>query len=249
MRGMSLAAMACVLIVLAGCDGVQYRVVTKLPPPVFGAEMSLASPAPPAPRPAEAPANTATQEAHPPAPVRQAGPTPDPVWLAREAGASERAWRYIIIHHSASLRDNAATMDEHHRNENGWDELGYDFVIGNGSRSGDGQIEVGSRWRKQKHGAHCKTNDERFNQFGIGICLVGNFEQSRPSARQMASLQRLVEYLAWHYRIPAQNIFGHGEAVAQFPAERRATKCPGRYFSMDAFRRTIGSSPLLAERR
>ena len=67
-----------------------------------------------------------------------------------------------------------------HRRDNQWDELGYHFVIGNGTHTGDGQVEVGSRWGKQKHGAHCKTPDNYYNDHGIGICLVGNFENSNP---------------------------------------------------------------------
>ena len=79
---------------------------------------------------------------------------------------------------------------------NGWDELGYHFVIGNGRGTPDGMIEVGSRWHKQKHGAHCKTPDNYFNNHGIGICLVGDFTKRRPSAAQMASLEQLVRFLS-----------------------------------------------------
>jgi len=155
-------------------------------------------------------------------------PEHDPAW---EVAGWQRPWRWIVVHHSATHRGSAAQFDDWHRNGRHWDELGYHFVIGNGTGSADGEIEVGSRWPKQKHGAHCKVGqDETYNNYGIGICLVGNFEKHRPSQAQMASLARLVDYLAARYRISDARIIGHGDVDS--------TKCPGRYFPFDdLFRR------------
>jgi len=141
-----------------------------------------------------------------------------------EAAGPERPWRWIVIHHSATDRGSAAAFDADHRNRRHWDELGYHFVIGNGGGSGDGHIEVGSRWPKQKHGAHCRVgDDQRYNEFGIGICLVGDFERRRPSEAQMRALVRLVDYLSTRYGVAESRILGHGMVDD--------TKCPGRYFS------------------
>jgi N-acetyl-anhydromuramyl-L-alanine amidase AmpD len=105
----------------------------------------------------------------------------------------------------------------------GWDELGYHFVVGNGTGSADGEVEVGGRWSKQKHGAHCKVmGHPEYNDVGIGICLVGNFNVTRPSRMQMASLARLVRYLMDRYNIPRDRIYGHGQL--------KPTDCPGRNF-------------------
>ena len=95
-------------------------------------------------------------------------------------------WRWIVIHHSATPTGSAAIFDREHKSK-GWDELGYHFVVGNGTFTHDGQIEVGPRWPKQKWGAHAKTPDEQFNNYGIGICLVGNFDLDRPSPAQLQS--------------------------------------------------------------
>ena len=169
-----------------------------------------------------------TPKAPPPAPVQPAPPAPPPLpWheASWEPDTPKRDWKWIVIHHSASARGSASIIDEWHRKGNHWDELGYHFVIGNGSDSGDGQIEVGSRWPKQKHGAHCKVgNDETYNETGIGICLVGNFEKTHPSPAQMAALARLVDFLAARYQIDDRHIIGHG-GVGE-------TRCPGRYFSL-----------------
>ena len=108
----------------------------------------------------------------------------------------------IVIHHSATPTGNADEFDKMHR-EKGWDELGYHFVIGNGTGSGDGQVEIGPRWVKQKHGAHAKVpGHPEYNDVGIGICLVGNFDVTRPTEAQMASLAQLVRFLMDRYNIP-----------------------------------------------
>ena len=107
----------------------------------------------------------------------------------------EKSWNAIIIHHSATERGNAAIFDKEHREQNGWDGIGYDFVIGNGTNSGDGQVEVTFRWRQQITGAHCKTDNNWANEDGIGICLVGNFNNYSPSNRQLQSLTELVGFL------------------------------------------------------
>jgi N-acetylmuramoyl-L-alanine amidase len=145
--------------------------------------------------------------------------------VAWEAAGPQRAWRWIVVHHSASPTGSAAAFDAFHRETRHWDELGYHFVIGNGTGSGDGLVEVGSRWPKQKWGAHCRVgDDETYNNFGIGVCLVGDFEKKKPTAAQMASLAKLVDYLATRYNIDDAHIIGHGTVDD--------TKCPGKYFSM-----------------
>ena len=117
----------------------------------------------------------------------------------------QRDWYWIVIHHSATPSGSEKDFDREHK-EKGWDECGYHFVIGNGTNSGNGQVEIGPRWPIQKYGAHAYTPDERFNQHGIGICLVGNFMVDRPTAAQMASLNKLVKYLMVTYNIPANRV-------------------------------------------
>jgi N-acetyl-anhydromuramyl-L-alanine amidase AmpD len=148
---------------------------------------------------------------------RSLGPE-DRTW----AVGTYRPWRYLVIHHSATDRGSAALFDRSHRRR-GWDELGYHFVIDNGRGGPDGRIEVGSRWRSQKWGAHCGgTPDNEYNNFGIGICLVGDLRERMPSAAQLASLRRLARYLVLRYGIPPGNVIGHRDA----PNAR--TVCPGK---------------------
>lgn len=160
-------------------------------------------------------------------------PNGDPAWFPREARLSKR-WSTIVVHHSATDRGSARAFDRYHKGK-GWDELGYHFVIGNGSETPDGMIEVGSRWQKQKHGAHCKTADNYFNEHGIGICLVGDFTKSRPTARQMAALERLTTFLCATCRIPADRVVTHG-------AVTHKTACPGRNLPIGQVRRAVAAS-------
>ena len=150
-------------------------------------------------------------------------------WLP-PAGA-EKQWTAIIIHHSATEKGNAAIFDKNHREHHGWDGVGYDFVIGNGTDSGDGQVEVTFRWRQQITGAHCKTPENWANEDGIGICLVGNFNDSTPSELQMQSLVRLTSYLQKRYGIPRSRIYGHGTTPGA-----HVTDCPGNMFPMARFK-------------
>jgi hypothetical protein len=138
-----------------------------------------------------------------------------------------RPWRWIVIHHSDTETGGAAAFDKMHRAK-GWDMLGYDFVVGNGTDTADGQVEVGPRWTRQLIGAHAKTPDNRFNEYGIGICLVGDMMNHPPTAKQMASVERLTAYLMATYRIAPDHILGHGDT--------KATDCPGRYTNLSLIR-------------
>ena len=147
---------------------------------------------------------------------------------------SERAWQAIVIHHSATASGNAAIFDRWHREENHWNGVGYNFVIGNGTDSGDGQVEVTHRWQQQLVGAHCRTPKNWANEHAIGICLVGDFSQDRPTAAQMKSLVQLVRFLQQRYGIPTSAIYGHGDTPGA-----RVTACPGHLFPWDQLRRSL----------
>lgn len=141
-----------------------------------------------------------------------------------DTDVSENQWKYIVIHHSATEKGNAARFDNYHRNKRGWEYgLAYHFVIGNGSFSGDGEIEVAERWKKQIHGAH--TANMACNRVAIGICLVGDFENGgAPTANQLESLAKLIQYLSRRYTIPVSNILLHKQV------HQKGTACPGKNF-------------------
>jgi N-acetyl-anhydromuramyl-L-alanine amidase AmpD len=138
---------------------------------------------------------------------------------------ADRPWRYIVLHHSASASGNYDQIDGAHREVLGLDGCGYHFVIGNGSGSDDGKIEVALRWNNQKQGVHCRNARAReVDEYGIGICLVGNFEQEPPSPSQIAATQALVGYLSQRYNIAPTRVTTHSHLAAT------PTVCPGKYF-------------------
>lgn len=185
---------------LAGCQNQPPVVVGQLP---MG---SIFDPSGPGPQP-------------PPPQPKPVSPEQD--W---KVTCAERPWRWIVIHHSAGDAGSAAAFDREHR-ARGWDGLGYHFVIDNGNGGADGKVEVGSRWRQQKWGAHTgKTPDNAYNNYGIGICLVGDFTDHMPTPAQQESLNRLLAYLMARYHIDASCVIGHREAPGA------STDCPGDKF-------------------
>lgn len=161
-------------------------------------------------------------------PAEEVAPVP-PVEPAPQPNPGLRnSWQHIVIHHSASPSGNAAAFDRMHRRK-GWDGLAYHFVINNGKGGADGKLEVGQRWWKQKHGAHAgglhaQAADEHneFNEFGIGICLVGNLDRKPPTRAQLKTLAGLLKKLQAEFNIPDENIVGHRHV--------KSTACPGRHF-------------------
>ena len=149
----------------------------------------------------------------------------------------EKKWRAIIIHHTATSSGSMSMIDNVHKSK-GWDGVGYDFVIGNGHGSRDGQIEVTYRWKKQVTGAHCKATNNWANEDAIGICLVGDFSRTRPGSRQMSSLVALVDFLQKRYGISDARIYGHNET----PNHTTATLCPGKYFPWSTFHSMLAAA-------
>jgi len=147
----------------------------------------------------------------------------------------EKDWTAIVIHHSGTETGNAAIFDRWHREGNHWEGVGYDFVIGNGTNSADGEVEVTFRWREQKMGAHCGTPDNWANEDAVGICLVGNFNHTVPTTRQLRSLLKLTVFLQRRYEIPTGRIYGHKTTPGA-----RDTECPGRNFPMETFKSMLG---------
>jgi hypothetical protein len=104
-------------------------------------------------------------------------------------------WHRILLHGSGSARGDAASLDRQHRRLRGLrDGLAFHFVIGNGTDSRDGQIEVGARWR---NGAAVPSlPDHGMGDSTISVCLVGDFNAAPPTRAQLEALDELADYLA-----------------------------------------------------
>lgn len=129
----------------------------------------------------------------------------------------------IILHHSVTDRDSNKDVTESIINQShkdrGFNEsyfsgrkyyIGYHYMI-----FGDGEVR---QYRAHSTvGAHCI--EENMNFKSIGICLIGNFSQTKPSKEQIASLKALVDKLRSELDIPEKNLFPHRKF--------KATQCWG----------------------
>ena len=112
--------------------------------------------------------------------------------------------------------------------------LAYHFVIGNGTSTGNGQIEVGDRWRRQINGGH--VHSDYLNNIALGICLVGDFNRDQPKRAQLESCEELIRYL----RQRCGKIDNHYPIVKphrEMNPPRWPTDCPGNVFPYSWFRR------------
>lgn len=142
-------------------------------------------------------------------------------------------WRWIVIHHSASRRGDSQEIDREHLVIRGWDGIGYDFVIGNGTDMPLGRIDATFRWRLQSRGAHAGSAPEQaiYNQDGIGICLVGNFQTGPLDPFQEHRLVELCAQLIHHVpTLAVSRIIGHRDVPG------KATACPGANVDLERIR-------------
>jgi hypothetical protein len=152
-----------------------------------------------------------------------------------DARVARNRWKYIIVHNSGTRQGNARIFDYYHRYvrrmPNG---LAYQFVIGNGTSSGNGQIEIGNRWVRQLNGGH--VHSDYLNYISIGICLVGDFNRDLPTKAEYEALDELIRYLRrrvgkvdGRYSI----VRGHKEI------NPRPTDCPGNRFPLNWLHRSF----------
>jgi hypothetical protein len=154
-----------------------------------------------------------------------------------QARVKKGRWKYIIVHNSGTRQGNARIFDLYHRRvrkmPNG---LAYHFVIGNGSSSGDGEIEIGDRWRKQINGGHVAS--DYLNDISIGICLVGDLNRDRATKAQMAALDELIVYL----RGRVGKVKGKPAIVLPHKGiNPKPTDCPGDKFDYKWLKQKFGS--------
>lgn len=145
------------------------------------------------------------------------------VEATRPLTIDRKRWKYIVAHHSAIERGNATSYGNTHKRRGMVNGLAYHFVIGNGVDSGDGEIEIGPRWRNQIRGGH--VSDSSVNEAGVGICLVGNLENHPMTAKQRRSFLLLVDYLREHCVAPDFTFTVH-----RWVDGRKHTLCPGKHF-------------------
>jgi hypothetical protein len=127
----------------------------------------------------------------------------DPIFDSHSSTPPAAArWKYIFVHQSRTSGGDAATLG--HSNH---------FVVGNGDGSLDGEIQITRLWT-------C-----------ISICLIGDFDKTRPTAAQQHSLIQLVSALQSRLRIPASQVW-----LIDRPGSPAGV---GQWFPTTAFRNQI----------
>ncbi len=138
-------------------------------------------------------------------------------------------WRYIVIHHTASEWSSLKRIDRYHRKKfNDPDGIEYHFLIGNGKKSGRGEIEI-ARWKLQKGAIHLFKPEGAPN--AIAISLIGNLHKRNIYKGQYEALLNLVETLMRREKIPIEKVTSHTRV------DGNLTVCPGKKFP---FKRFIG---------
>jgi len=153
----------------------------------------------------------------------------------RRAPVQRGRWKFIIVHNSGTRQGNARAFDYYHRKirrmRNG---LAYHFVIGNGTSSRNGQIEIGDRWRRQINGGH--VHSDYLNNIALGICLVGDFNRDQPTRAQLEACEELTRYLQERCgKSDGRSLIVRPHREVNPP--RWATDCPGDVFPYSWFGR------------
>ena len=136
---------------------------------------------------------------------------------------SQGPWRRITVHHSAMsdpidlsgrVEDSSVAvrrMQRAHMQTSGYGDVGYHFFV-----DPWGRIFQGRELRYQ--GAHAGGSN---NVGNVGICLIGNFDEERPTQAALETLETLVGTLRSRYGIPATGVVAHSDL--------KSTNCPGRH--------------------
>jgi len=115
----------------------------------------------------------------------------------------------IVVHHTGTpQKTTVESIRRYHTAILGWRDIGYHYLIQRG-----GCLRMGRP--EEMIGAHVRG----MNSYSIGVAVIGNFEEVKPSCAALKQLDLLLQDLS--YRHPRATIRTHGELAK--------TLCPGRY--------------------
>ncbi|KAJ1172969.1 hypothetical protein NDU88_004811 [Pleurodeles waltl] len=127
---------------------------------------------------------------------------------------------FVYIHHTyepsqpcrtfAECAADMRSMQRFHQEDRGWDDIGYNFVVG-----ADGYLYEGRGWAWQ--GAHTKG----YNTLGYGVSFIGDYTLQLPPAYALDLVKDhfLQCAVGAGYLLPGYTIYGHRQLVQ--------TTCPG----------------------
>lgn len=158
------------------------------------------------------------------APARAGGIIPRSRW----AGAGPKmsvskpmnGIRRITVHHDAypsagmwreaDVARRIESIRRAHRSRGSeWVDIGYHYVVDPSGRVWEGRpVSI--------EGAHVS----RTNEHNLGICVLGNFDEHRPTTEALATVDSFVAFQMRQHRVSVSNVYTHQEL--------KPTACPGR---------------------
>lgn len=147
-----------------------------------------------------------------------------------------RSIDWLVVHTAAAydfkqrqvVYQSTETIREYHKRHNGWDDIGYHWVI-----EQDGSLHPGRP--EFAIGAHVGG----FNERTIGVCVTGHGDFAPFLPAQLATLVKLGARVCEEYRLSGIRVIGHREAP-QHGAPPTAKTCPGLLVDMQEIRRLVG---------
>jgi len=127
-------------------------------------------------------------------------------------GELDDAYQTVIIHHSAFYEgndlDTLLEIQDVHRNQRGWADVGYHFIVGQNGLIYEGR-DIHAR------GTHVET----YNTGSLGICLAGNFMIQNPTDVQLQSTLALINWAAERLKLTHIASHRHFNPLTQCPGD------------------------------
>jgi hypothetical protein len=158
--------------------------------------------------------------------------------------------KHVIVHHSAGSNTTTNFLEAVRNiytfhttpppNGNGWNDVGYNFLITQDGTIFQGRDGQGIMDGDNVLGAHfCGKNNGT-----MGICLLGNYNEVQPSNVAIKSLINLAGWKLGKEKLPVIGQFQHTDGLLNIISGHRdgcATECPGNnlYAKLAEFRQKI----------
>lgn len=125
----------------------------------------------------------------------------------------------LVVHHTAGAApvgrageiEEMRAIQRHHQRGQGWNDIGYNYVI-----MPSGRVYEGRGY--DVVGAHTKGH----NTHTIGVSFAGNYETTKPNARQLLA-----------YRLLVARLRRRGARITRITGHRfmpdQSTACPGKH--------------------
>ena len=142
-------------------------------------------------------------------------------WLAREPKATPSYGRVQVgfVHHTVGANDYTAeqvpgilrSIQAYHMDANGWDDIGYNFLVDRFGRVWEGR---GGGIERSVIGAHAGG----FNTNSTGVSVLGTFTDVAPPTAATAAVSRLLSWkLPFHGSDPASQTAVESKGSTRYP--------------------------------